>query len=274
MHEPRVSSDSTSAPEGLRLRGPFGISLVLHSTFFWLLFGLFLFVYARGDHVGQILSQGLSTLLVVCSVLIHEFAHAVTAQKLRVPVTDVQVRMFYGVARIGPIPTLREEAIIAMAGPAANLLLAAVLVPVIGGPPSSLKEVAESPLAVFFLVNALMGVVNLTPALPLDGGRVMRAVLVPAVGVERATSIVLALGLLVSVGVCLVPVAFGFAPASLPVGLVGLWLLTLLYAERRRENLLREGRRVQRHVEVERLQRPPTSTIEARPAGSDDPPVE
>lgn len=253
MDQPRTSKDSTSAGEGLHMRGPFGIELVLHGTFFWLLFGLFLFSYARGDDGGQMLLQGLSTLLVVCSVLLHEFAHAVTAKKLGVPVTDVQIRMFYGVARIGPIPSIREEAIIASAGPAANLLLAGLLVPFLPATHFSLQAMAESPLTVFFTVNALMGAINLIPALPLDGGRITRALLMPAVGVERATTIVLALGLLVSVGFCLVPVAFGFSLASLPVGLVGLWLLTLLISESRRENLLREGRRVQKHVEMERL---------------------
>jgi len=151
-----------------RLRG---VNIYLN-PFFMALLGLFF--------VAGILDKGLIAFGVV---LVHEFAHAVMARKLKVPVADVELLPFGGVTRMGgdmPVNP-RQEIYIAVAGPAANLGL------FLAGAALSNYGFRDDNLSFFLQCNILIAAFNVLPALPLDGGRVYRAFLAKRVGIKKAT---------------------------------------------------------------------------------------
>ena len=124
--------------------------------------------------------------LVFISLLWHELAHILVAAALGYRVREVELLPFGGVARIERLGEAGagEELLLGAAGPAASLFLAAALqyLSLFGGWPEE---------AAFFLTaNLTIGLFNLLPALPLDGGRILRAALSPSLGGRRATAVV------------------------------------------------------------------------------------
>ncbi|NJM06505.1 site-2 protease family protein [Candidatus Gracilibacteria bacterium] len=114
-------------------------------------------------------------LLISATVLMHELAHAYVARKLGIGVRQITLFAFGGTAEVDrDSPTPRIELLIALAGPLSNLLLATLLLGVWWLHPSSGWAVFALHLAIF---NASMGLFNLLPGFPMDGGRVVRAVL-------------------------------------------------------------------------------------------------
>jgi Zn-dependent protease len=110
------------------------------------------------------------------SVLLHELGHAVLALREKVPVKSITLFIFGGVAQIGSEPpTAGAEFRIAVAGPLTSFALAA-LFGALGLALSGLETVAAS-LSYLGRINLLLGLFNLIPGFPLDGGRVLRAIL-------------------------------------------------------------------------------------------------
>lgn len=149
-------------------------------------------------------------------VLCHEAAHGLAARRLGFRVLEIELAPFGGVARIAGLEDRPgAEALVALAGPAANLLLAMAACLA-----CQLWPMLAGDLAGFIALNLCLCGFNLLPALPLDGGRLLRAALLPWLGRSRAGSVAAALG-----------VALGAALAALGVALF--WLsgranLTLL----------------------------------------------
>jgi Zn-dependent protease len=130
-----------------------------------------------GQATGAYWLAGLLTATVfLVTVLAHEFAHAVTARHYRVRVRGITLWALGGFTELdGESPSPRAEALVAVAGPATSIGLGAVsgaLAWWAGG--SGLLGAALSWLAA---VSVLLGVFNLLPGAPLDGGRLMRALL-------------------------------------------------------------------------------------------------
>lgn len=120
----------------------------------------------------------LTTLVFFASILLHELAHAVIAGMEKIEVVEIVLHPFGGLARFRHAPdTPRAEFRIAIAGPAASLILSIIfLVATIAF--NSFGENIVSPLVfLLFLWNLLLAVFNLLPGYPLDGGRVLRAYL-------------------------------------------------------------------------------------------------
>ncbi len=156
----------------MRIGAFFGIKIYLNPYFLALL-GLFF--------VAGILGKGLIAFGVV---LIHEFAHALMAKKLGVPVADVELLPFGGVTRMGGDMAVQphKEIIIAAAGPACNVLMFLV------GIAFKNYGIWDNQLGPFFLQsNMVIAAFNTLPALPLDGGRVYRAVMANKYGLKKAT---------------------------------------------------------------------------------------
>jgi Zn-dependent protease len=105
-------------------------------------------------------------------VLVHELAHALVARTIGVPTTEIRMFVFGGVARIAGEPVdAGGEALVAMAGPLASVILAGLFAMAswgVGGPAGDL-------LAWLFVGNLVVAGFNLLPGFPLDGGRVARA---------------------------------------------------------------------------------------------------
>lgn len=150
-----------------------------------------------------------AVLLVAGSVLLHELGHSLVARRLGVPVSSIELNFFGGAARMTDLPrTANHEIAIAAAGPAVSLVLA--------GAGLGLGVAFGSELLLWLGgTNALIAGFNLIPALPMDGGRILRALLTRRMDYARATD--------VAVGVSRVA-AIGFAIAGF-LGAIQLLLL-------------------------------------------------
>ncbi len=130
---------------------------------------------------GRLLVAGFTCLAFVGSILVHELGHAVVARRHRVGVAEISLWLFGGVAKLtSQAPNPRAEFQIAIAGPLTNLVLGAGFA--LSGAAALVVDAAGSRLTAstlfsLALVNAALGLTNLVPAAPLDGGRVLTALL-------------------------------------------------------------------------------------------------
>jgi Zn-dependent protease len=167
-----------------------GIDVFLHPTFLLLL-----------AYVGMA-QGGIGSILLVSSVfgcvLLHELGHALIARRFGIATEDITLYPIGGVARLRRLPRAPgAELLIALAGPAVNVLIVMALTAVstlgLLGPPWS-----PSLLRVFvhelILINLGLALFNLIPAFPMDGGRVLRALLSGWLGRTRATMVAAGIG--------------------------------------------------------------------------------
>ncbi|HEX3030975.1 MAG TPA: site-2 protease family protein [Bacillota bacterium] len=176
-------------------------------------------------------------LVVFGLVIYHELFHVLTAVRLGVRVTEIELLPFGGVARLDDILELRpaQEMKVAIAGPLANFLLLLALeggeIYGIGGP-----ELWEGDLIQYLSkANILMLAFNLIPALPLDGGRIYRAYLAPRLGMGEAARLAVGIGrglalLLVGLGV----VGLYFDVTGLDFFIIAIFMFFATGRERRR----------------------------------------
>jgi stage IV sporulation protein FB len=150
---------------------------------------------------------GLSGVLLVCLlfgfVVVHELGHAVVARRLGVHVTGIELGFLGGAAKMANLPrTPRHELLIAAAGPAVSLMLAGVFLG-LG------RAFGSEPVAGIGWINLVIAGFNLIPALPMDGGRILRALLVPRFGFVRATDIAVTVARVAAVGFAVLGLATG-----------------------------------------------------------------
>ncbi len=176
-----------------------GTAIRIHVTFLLLLAWIFGVEYIAGGPQAAWNSLLFIVLLFLC-VLLHEFGHIFTARAFGVRTPDVILLPIGGVSRLERIPEKpSEEFLIAIAGPAVNVAIAAVLV-LVGGANLSVDRLAAlesadvSMIDRLAAVNLFLAAFNLIPAFPMDGGRVLRALLAARFGYVRATEIAAMIG--------------------------------------------------------------------------------
>jgi Zn-dependent protease len=128
-------------------------------------------------------------------VLLHELAHALVARRSGIPILGIDLHFFGGAAKIAQMPgSPRLEILISLAGPFASFVLAALSYAV--------SLIAGGFFTTFAVINLVLGTFNLLPALPMDGGRVLRAALSYRLGRLKATiiSVKVARGLAIALG--------------------------------------------------------------------------
>lgn len=192
-----------------------GIPIRLHRSFL-LLGSLYLGMETwTGGQSGAVNALVLAVLLFTC-VALHELGHAVAARRYGLETRDITLYPFGGIARLEGRPEPGwPEAAIAAAGPGVNLALAILALPL---------AYHDLPLAwVFVMINLLMGVLNLLPAFPMDGGRVLRSLLTLRSDEQTATEQSLFLSRILA-GLMIVAGIFTHISVSL-VGLALLWMV-------------------------------------------------
>lgn len=186
-----------------------GIAIRIHITFpLILIWGAIQFGFlANRSMVGAIFGI-IVTLLLFAIVVLHELGHSFAAQFYGVRVRQIVLLPLGGVAQLEEIPeNPLKEFVIALAGPAVNVILAilmGLIMSASGGrlalqnPATILNEMIDLNFgAIFsyiFVTNIFLAVFNLIPAFPMDGGRVLRALLATRLPYTRATDIAASIG--------------------------------------------------------------------------------
>jgi len=175
--------------------------------------------------------------LFACLIL-HELGHSLVARRLGVTVTEILLLPIGGVARLANEPRKpQHEMLIAVAGPLVNALIALLLllaldyyrVPLDANDLVSLAEpTALGLVRALFWGNAVLAAFNMLPALPMDGGRVFRALLSLSLGRSRATRIAPAVGQVIAI----VLLGVAFKKDWGPLGLVALFVFVGAARER------------------------------------------
>ncbi len=165
---------------------------------------------------GAALSVALVLTLFLCVVL-HELGHSLVALRYGIPVANITLYPIGGVAQIEKRPTAGQELWIALAGPAVNVVIAALLWGVLAATGALLPPEVVSAggggwrgfVEVVMWINVSLVLFNLIPAFPMDGGRVFRAILALNMPPPRATAIAAGLGQLIAVAAGLFAVLHG-----------------------------------------------------------------
>jgi Zn-dependent protease/predicted transcriptional regulator len=172
-----------------------GISVYLHWTFALLIGWIFFSHLSAGRTLLQTAAGVGFILALFACVVLHEFGHALTAKRYGVKTRDITLLPIGGVARLERIPEKpMQEFWVAVAGPAVNVAIAGILLVtlVVLNQANELLQVNwfhGQFLAQLMLVNLFLVGFNLLPAFPMDGGRVLRALLATRLGRRRATAI-------------------------------------------------------------------------------------
>lgn len=183
----------------LRVGRFWAIDVYVHATFALLLAWFGTMEWQRTGTVEGV-ARGLALVLAVFGcVVLHEYGHALMARRFGVKTRDITLYPIGGIARLERFPERPgQEFLIAIAGPAVNLLIAgglyAVLVLGPGSPTAALDFEHGSFVAQLFVVNLYVGAFNMVPAFPMDGGRVLRAILALSMGYLRATRVAASIG--------------------------------------------------------------------------------
>ncbi|MCC6773238.1 MAG: M50 family metallopeptidase, partial [Gemmatimonadaceae bacterium] len=160
-----------------------GISVYVHATFLLLIAWIGLSYWRAEQSIPAVVSGIVFILALFGCVVLHEFGHALTARRYGIRTRDITLYPIGGVARLERMPDEpRQELLVAVAGPAVNVVIAALLFLVLwlaGGfvPFEQLSVARGNFLERLMVVNIWLVVFNLIPAFPMDGGRMLRAAL-------------------------------------------------------------------------------------------------
>jgi Zn-dependent protease/CBS domain-containing protein len=184
-----------------------GIDIFVHWTFLLFLGFIFTLYLFKGGGVGMAV-QGAGFLLALFGcVLLHELGHALMAQQFGIQTKDIILLPIGGVARLRRMPEKPwQELLVALAGPAVNVVIAIVLGCVLifqGGLDAfhGIEIGGGNFLLSLAVANVVLVVFNMIPAFPMDGGRVLRALLASTMDYVAATRIAAGIGKALAGGV-------------------------------------------------------------------------
>ncbi len=175
---------------------------------------------------GAVLGVAYSVLL-FASILLHELGHSLVAKRLGVEIAEIELHFFGGAAKMLSMPkSPRDEILISAAGPAVSFVLSGLAFLVLLFSP--LLGLSEGSFLIhlaglLFMANLFLGIFNLLPALPMDGGRILRAALSSRYGSLRATRISVTVARVIAIGLAV----FGLVTRQwfLVVLTVFIWML-------------------------------------------------
>jgi len=186
-------------PWSLTIGTILGTAVRIHVTFLLFLVWIWAAYYRQGGGAAAWEGVAFVLLLFLC-VLLHEFGHVLTARRFGVKTPDITLWPFGGIASMERIPEKpSEELLVAVAGPAVNVVIAAVLLLYLGATldPANLTRIEDPAVSMAVKIagaNIFLVLFNLIPAFPMDGGRVLRALLAIRLGHARATALAASIG--------------------------------------------------------------------------------
>lgn len=185
----------------------FGIKTTIHWTFWILIIWIIFSNYSKGQSSTQILWYLLFVFAIFFCVVLHELGHALAARRYGIQTQSITILPIGGVASLEKIPSdPLQELIVAIAGPMVNIIIAGILFlffSVTGNwsiTEEALINITPSNfLIALFSVNLMLVIFNLIPAFPMDGGRVLRALLAFRMDRLKATQWAVSIGQLFAV---------------------------------------------------------------------------
>jgi Zn-dependent protease len=205
-----------------------GIDIRIHASMLLL---VWIVVASAGEVEGSVAAGLLWVTAIFGGVLLHEFSHSLTARHFGVVVREIELLPIGGVSKFDTIPDApRQELLISLAGPTASLVIGLTaligITAVNGGLPA--PALAGGPFwtrVAWF--NIVIGLFNLLPALPLDGGRVLRAVFEMREGPLQATHHAARLGRVIALAM----IFFGVFSGQIFVAIIGVFVSVVSRAE-------------------------------------------
>jgi len=177
-----------------------GIGVYMHVTFLLLIGWVALSYWLQERSVSMVISGIAFILAIFACVVAHEYGHALTARRYGIRTRDITLLPIGGLARLERMPDdPRQELWVALAGPAVNVVIAVLLyiwLELTGGlePISALTLTGGSFAERLILINLFLVGFNMLPAFPMDGGRVLRALLATRMEYTRATQLAAHIG--------------------------------------------------------------------------------
>ena len=177
-----------------------GIGVYVHATFMLIIAWVILIHWSSGHDVATIVSGVVFVLSLFFCIVLHEFGHALTARRYGIKTRDITLLPIGGVARLERMPDdPMQEFWVALAGPAVTAAIAALLylwLQLTNGfiPIDKLTLAQGSFVERLMLVNVFLLVFNIIPAFPMDGGRVLRALLALRWDYTKATQTAATIG--------------------------------------------------------------------------------
>lgn len=204
----------------------FGVDVVVHWTFLFLPPLIIWYALRLGESPGIVALRLVLVVLVVFSVLVHEMGHVLAARALNIPTRRILLTPLCGLAVLERSPaTPRGEVFVALSGPVANGMVAglAALVGWIAGTSMEMTErvLDLHLLTAVFWINVALFLLNLVPLFPMDGGRILRALLCRVLSPPEATRLAARIG---QVGGVALLVA-GFWAPNLALAAIGVFLV-------------------------------------------------
>ncbi len=208
-----------------------GIPVRVHWSFGLLIIWVWYIGYSSGMDLEAIGVLGLLIFSLFACVIMHEFGHALAARRYGVQTRDIILSPIGGVARLDRIPEKPvQELVVAVAGPMVNVFIATFLGLIAWiWVPQQLSILGETETAVFwignyvpllFWMNISLVVFNMIPAFPMDGGRVLRALLAIPMGRLEATKWASIIGRIIAS----IFIITAFFQQELFLGLIGLFV--------------------------------------------------
>ena len=192
------SQEENGTQHALKLVRVAGIPIRLHFTFF-----LLLIYFALMGKGGPRWEGVLLMVAVFTCVVLHELGHSLVAQRYGIRVSEIVLYPIGGVARMEKLPKPHQELWIALAGPAVNVVIALILyaslkathVPITWG---DIGPLGAHWVQHLLIINVFLALFNMIPAFPMDGGRVLLAVMAMRLGEFGATQIAASVGQLLA----------------------------------------------------------------------------
>jgi Zn-dependent protease/predicted transcriptional regulator len=205
-----------------------GIQLYIHWSFLIVIGYVGFTAWKDEGTISNVLFMIGFVMSVFACVLLHELGHALMAKRYQIDTTDITLLPIGGLARLARIPEVpKQELWVALAGPAVNVAIAIVLIGV-----ALLTGVFSEPLlaegGVMFnslllnlvSANVVLVIFNMIPAFPMDGGRVLRAILAMLMNRVKATRIAAVVGQILAVGFA----AYAIYAVQPMLGLIGVFV--------------------------------------------------